>query len=246
MKDVRILPAGGCAVVVEFGNIIDEAVNRRVQTYNRALAESDIPGIAETIPTYRSLTVLYDPFVIRYKPLTESLALLAEELNEESSGTGERNILEIPVAYGGEFGPDIANVAAHAGMSEEETVKIHSGTDYLIYMLGFAPGFTYLGGLDKRLETPRLATPRLLIPAGSVGIAAAQTGIYPVACPGGWQLIGRTPVKMYDAAREDPILPKAGWYMRFVPVSPETYLDIEKEVEAGTFKINIIKTEGAK
>ena len=152
---------------------------------------------------------------------------------EEASAS---RVFEIPVCYGGEYGPDIENIAKHAGLTEEEVIEIHSSKDYLIYMLGFLPGFSYLGGLDERIHTPRLANPRIRIPAGSVGIGGSQTGIYPLDSPGGWQLLGMTPVKTYDPEREDPILFEAGNYIRFVPVSEEEYKQIKEQVENGTYE----------
>lgn len=148
----------------------------------------------------------YDPRVVNYKSLTKRLQkLLKLDVNEEASAS---RVFEIPVCYGGEYGPDIENIAKHAGLTEEEVIEIHSSKDYLIYMLGFLPGFSYLGGLDERIHTPRLANPRIRIPAGSVGIGGSQTGIYPLDSPGGWRLLGMTPVKTYDPEREDPILLK--------------------------------------
>ena len=151
-------------------------------------------------------------------------------------GEGKRKIFEIPVLYGGEYGPDLESIAEHAGLSEGEVIKIHSSQDYLIYMLGFLPGFCYLGGLDERIHTPRLANPRLKIRAGSVGIGGSQTGIYPLDSPGGWQLMGMTPVKTYDPEREVPILVEAGNYIRFVPVDEAEYKRIQAQVEDGSYQ----------
>ena len=150
-----------------------------------------------------------------------------------------RKIVPIPVCYGGEFGPDLANVAQLAGLSEDEVIAIHTERDYLIDMLGFLPGFAYLGGLDERLHTPRLTVPRTRIEPGSVGIGGAQTGIYPLASPGGWQIIGRTPLKPYDPDREEPILYAAGEYLRFVPITPDEYTAIEAQLAAGTYSYGI-------
>lgn len=235
MENVRILPTGDSSVSVEFGNEISEAVNRRVRAYRLALEKAGIPGITETVPTYRSLMIHYDPFVIPYGALQEKLEALLAQTDQVGIPAGL--VLEIPVLYGGEAGPDLAFVAAHAGLSEEEVIRIHSSAEYLIYMLGFTPGFTYLGGMDERIAAPRLTEPRVRIPAGSVGIAGTQTGIYPVDSPGGWQLIGRTPVRMYDPARDKPILPEAGQYIRFFPVTQDEYDRILREVEAGTYTV---------
>ncbi|MBO4290099.1 MAG: 5-oxoprolinase subunit PxpB [Lachnospiraceae bacterium] len=240
MSEIRFLPAGDTAVVAEFGNEISESINRRVHAFAEALNAAPIPGIRELVPTYRSLMIHYDPRVIRYQPLLDALSALSAE-NDASAGGGiSREVLVIPVLYGGEAGPDISNVAEKNGLTEEEVIALHSAPDYRIYMLGFTPGFTYLGGMDPRLETPRLTTPREKIPAGSVGIAGMQTGVYPIDSPGGWQLIGRTPVRFYDPDRAEPILPRAGLYIRFRPVSKEDYLLIQKAAEAGTYQVEHI------
>lgn len=152
--------------------------------------------MTECIPTFRSLLVCYDPLQTGCEALIKKLKKRIKSLDQVSGG--EKRVFNIPVCYGGEFGEDIAFVASHAGLTEQEVIDIHTGRDYLIFMLGFLPGFAYLGDMDKRLHTPRLSNPRTSIPAGSVGIGGEQTGIYPLASPGGWQLIGRTPVKPYD------------------------------------------------
>nr|WP_010647976.1 5-oxoprolinase subunit PxpB [Oceanobacillus massiliensis] len=151
------------------------------------------------------------------------------------------DIVHIPVLYGGESGPELTAVASLNGMTEEEVIAIHSGTDYLIYMMGFIPGFPYLGGMSKRIAAPRLSKPRSEIPAGSVGIAGEQTGIYPLKSPGGWQIIGQTPVKTYDAARQPPILLQAGNYIRFNAIDAEEFESIQAEVEAGNYNPQIEK-----
>ena len=142
-----------------------------------------------------------------------------------------------------EYGPDLGNIAEHAGLSEKEVIEIHSSRDYLIYMLGFLPGFTYLGGLDERIHTPRLANPRIKINAGSVGIGGSQTGIYPLDSPGGWQLMGMTPVKTYDPDRETPILVEAGDYIRFVPIDEQEYKRIKEMVDNGTYECVVHEEE---
>ena len=238
MSKIRFLPAGDSAVVAEFGNEISEAVNRCVHAFAAAVEKSGIPGIRELVPTYRSLMIHYDPRTIRYGELLTALSALSAE--ETADADAERHILVIPVLYGGEAGPDIGNVAEKNGLSPDEVIELHTGTDYRIYMLGFTPGFTYLGGMDPRLETPRLSTPRVKIPAGSVGIAGMQTGVYPIDSPGGWQLIGRTPVPFYDPSRPEPILPKAGWYICFRSVSGEEYKNIEHAVHEGTYRVQHI------
>lgn len=217
----KILPAGDQALVVEFGQEISEELNRKVQILNQKITDRKIEGIVETVPTFRSLLVTYDPAVIGFQKLKQILEKIPADV--DMSGDQGHHVVEIPVCYGGEFGEDLPDVAAHAGLSEEEVIRLHSEKEYNIYMLGFLPGFPYLGGLDPRLHTPRLANPRTKIPAGSVGIGGEQTGIYPLDSPGGWRLIGRTPLKLYDPDREEPFLYQDGDYIRFVPITREEY-----------------------
>ena len=234
MSEVRYLVAGDSAVCVEFGNEISPEINKKIRAFKIAVEKSDIPGIVETVPTYRSLLVHYHPEVIGFKALTEKFDKLMGYLS--SIPIPPPTVIEIPVLYGGEMGPDIENVAEHNHKTVEEVIKIHTSEEYLIYMIGFIAGFPYLGGMSKEIATPRLKSPRVKIEGGSVGIAGEQTGIYPVASPGGWQLIGRTPLKLYDADREKPVLLEAGQYIKFAAVTEEVYKKIEKEVEDGTYK----------
>ena len=198
------------------------------------MREQHIVGVTDIIPAFCSLLINYDPRVISYVEIKERMeAIMRMEIK-----TGERTkrVFEIPVCYGGEFGPDIEHIAKHAGLSVEEVIDIHTSRDYLIYMLGFLPGFTYLGGLDERIHTPRLANPRVRIPAGSVGIGGSQTGIYPMDSPGGWQLMGLTPVKTHDPARKVPILVEAGDYIRFVRIDENEFNRIKELVERGEYQ----------
>ena len=234
MKKAKILTAGDSALLIEFEQKIAPEINAQITAFVHLLKEQHIEGVTDLIPAFASLLINYDPRVIGYKDLKARIEeLLKIEVSEEAS---EARVFEIPVCYGGEYGPDIANIAENAGLSEQEVIDIHCSKDYLIYMLGFLPGFVYLGGLDERIHTPRLANPRISIPAGSVGIAASQTGIYPLNSPGGWQLLGMTPVKTYDPERETPILVEAGDYIRFVPVTDEEFLKIKKQVDDGTYE----------
>lgn len=241
MSEVRYLVAGDSAVCVEFGNEISPEINKKIRAFKIAVEKSEIPGIVETVPTYRSLLVHYRPEVIGFKALTEEFDKLMSSLS--SIPIPSPTVIEIPVLYGGEMGPDIENVAEHNHKTVEEVIKIHTSEEYLIYMIGFIAGFPYLGGMSKEIATPRLKSPRVKIEGGSVGIAGEQTGIYPVASPGGWQLIGRTPLKLYDADREKPVLLEAGQYIKFTAVTEEEYKKIEKEVEDGTYKYVVYDKE---
>jgi inhibitor of KinA len=215
----RLLLAGDSAVVVEFGDEISQKVNRKVLSLADALGESALFGLGELVPTYRSLLVHYDPLHLSY---AEVGAFISEALPKcEERPPLETRVVEVPVVYGGEFGPDIEFVAEHNGLSVQEVITLHSDAAYTVYMLGFTPGFAYLGGMSEAIATPRLETPRTLVPAGSVGIAGEQTGIYPIATPGGWRLIGRTPLELFDPEGDPPTLLRAGDKVRFVPISEE-------------------------
>ncbi len=219
-EDPRFLPAGDQAVVVELGDAIEPQTNRRVHGLMDAIEGAEMPGVFDLVQTYRSILVYYDPMQTSLSALEARVSELYLDL-EDQAVEAPRTV-EIPTLYGGEYGPDLEFVAEHAGLTPREVIDIHSGTDYFVYMMGFSPGFPYLGGLSERLATPRLETPRLEIPAGSVGIAESQTGVYPVASPGGWRLIGRSPVRMFDPEAEPPSRLAAGDYVRFVPIVSET------------------------
>ena len=228
-------PAGDQAVVVEFGNRIDPDVNALVHGTVAALSEAEVDGILEMVPTYRSILIYYDPLQTTPDEIESSIRGLNVEDSEATRG---HRVVEIPTLYGGEHGPDLGFVAENAGMSEAEVIRLHSGTDYLVYTMGFSPGFPYLGGLDAALATPRLQSPRTLIPGGSVGIAEAQTGVYPVASPGGWRLIGRTPVRLFDPDAHPPTVIDAGDRVRFVPIDDAAeYETIDRGVRDGSFSV---------
>jgi len=241
MPDIRILTAGDSALLIEFGKEINPETNRKITAIVQLMREQHIEGIVDVIPAFCSLLINYDPRVLSYEELKERMENLLKI--ETKTETTRKRIFEIPVCYGGEYGPDIDNIAEHAGLSVNEVIKIHSSKDYLIYMLGFLPGFTYLGGLDERIHTPRLASPRLTIRAGSVGIGGSQTGIYPLDSPGGWQLMGLTPVRTYDPERQTPILVEAGDYIRFIPIDEEEFLCIQKLVNKGEYQCVIHEGE---
>lgn len=217
-----ISPVGDCAISIDFGQVIDPKINRQIRQVIEQIKVLQLDGIIELVPTYCALLVQYDAMVYTYSDICRILDPILQESVTDS--VIERvMIVEIPTVYGGEFGPDLGFVASHNHISEDEVVSIHSGTDYLVYMLGFIPGFTYLGGMDPRIATPRLSSPRTLIPAGSVGIAGEQTGTYPSDSPGGWQIIGRTPVTMYDMSKKQAALLQAGDYVRYVPINENEF-----------------------
>ena len=225
----RIIPANDSAILIEFGNSIDYEINAKVYALQAEIERSDLaPSVIEFIPSYRSLLVEYDNTEHTYAELHDQISKVAENIavTKVSTTDGESDVHEIPVAYGGEYGPDLENVANHAGLTSEEVIDIHSGTDYHVFMLGFAPGFPYLGGMDERIACPRLATPRTLVPAGAVGIAEAQTGVYPNPSPGGWQLIGRTPMRLFDVDADPPSAMLPGTKVNFVPISHAQYDEI--------------------
>ena len=226
MENVRFLPCGDQAVTVEWGSTIDEHINRQVHAFARKVEVLSHPAITEVVPTYRSATVHYRPEVLSYEELKHLLAPLAQGSAEEAE---ELPVVEIPVCYGGEYGPDLLEVAQHCSLTPEEVIARHTAPTYRIYMLGFTPGFPYLGGMDPSIAAPRRKEPRIHIPAGSVGIAGEQTGVYPIVSPGGWQLIGRTPLRLFDPQKEQPILLSAGAGIRFVPIDEEAFRKREEK-----------------
>ncbi|MGA3127867.1 MAG: 5-oxoprolinase subunit PxpB [Candidatus Korobacteraceae bacterium] len=235
MQEVRMLKAGEQALVVEFGKEIDPFVNAHVHRLARILAAEMPAHILEMVPTYRSLMVYFDPLVITRETLQDNIAKYLPGLEAVASSSDKTRIVTIPVSYGGDFGPDLDFVANHNAMTEAEVVAIHTSIPYLVYMLGFTPGFPYLGGMSERIATPRLDLPRVKIPAGSVGIAGTQTGIYPIESPGGWRLIGRTPLKLFSPADESPFLFAAGDYLQFAAIGLDEYGALKEQVANGSY-----------
>ncbi len=219
---MRYLLAGDRGLVVEFGCSISPEVNDRVRALATALETAHLPGLVEVVPTYRSLGIQYDPTVIACGDLRERVDALLADLDPQKLPPPK--LVKIPTVYGGRHGPDLPFVAEHAGLSQDEVIRLHSGTLYRVYMIGFAAGFAYLGGLPERLWTPRLASPRLKVPKGSVGIGGSQTGAYPAETPGGWRLIGRTAMPLFDPSREIPTPMQAGDLVQFVPIGEGEYV----------------------
>lgn len=228
----QFLPAGDRGVVVEFGNEVSPAINAQVRSLDAALTAARIPGVVESVPTYRSLGIEYNPSEISYEALQANVRELLEQLDPGVLPPPKR--VRIPTVYGGEYGPDLPFVARHAGLSEAEVIRLHSQSVYHVYMIGFAAGFAYLGGLPERLHTPRLASPRIRVPKGSVGIGGNQTGAYPAETPGGWQLIGRTHLELFDPLQEIPTPMVPGDEVEFIPISEEDYRATSREPSAET------------
>ena len=232
----RFSEAGDRALVVEVGDSIDILTNDRVRSLMLAIEALDAPGIKDLVPSYRSLLIAYDPTRTDHDSLVDIVTGADRELS--SAGIDGPRVVTLPTFYGGDRGPDLAYVAEHAGVTEAEVVDLHSGVDYRVYMIGFAPGFPYLGGLSEKIATPRLDTPRVRIPAGSVGIAESQTGVYPSASPGGWRLIGRTPVRLFEPDRDPPSLVVAGDYIRFSALGSDAeYKAVQSAVGSGDYAL---------
>jgi inhibitor of KinA len=210
----RFVPVGDAAVLIELGHQIDAATNRRVQTIDAWLRRRRPEGIVELVPAYASLLVHYDPLVLS---LAEVRQWADEQIsNAKEISTARPRRIQVPVRYGGVDGPDLEAVAALHNLTAEAVARIHAGRDYTVYMMGFTPGFAYLGSLDPSIAVPRLQSPRTQVPAGSVGITGLQTGIYPIQSPGGWQLIGRTSMQMFDVQADEPFAIAPGDTVRFV------------------------------
>lgn len=227
---MQITPLGDAALMLTLGDSIDESTHRRVQAAWRALATEPLPGVSEVVPAYTTVTVFYDAgkVVAAGAPEADVVEWLSGRVRERlkdppKAAKAKPRSVEVPVCYGGEFGPDLGRVAAQAKVFPDEVVKRHSAAKYLVHLIGFAPGFPYLGGLPKELVTPRHAKPRMAVPAGSVGIGGEQTGIYPQVTPGGWNLIGCTPLRMFRPEQNPPVLLSAGDEVRFKPITAEEF-----------------------
>jgi len=221
--------AGDRGLLVEYGDVIDPDVNNKVRSMAIIMEKESSKSVIETIPTYRSLLIIYDPAITNPTKLEKEILALEERISQIKIPPPDT--VEIPVCYGGEFGPDIQFVADHNSITKDDVIRIHSGAEYQIYMIGFTPGFPFLGGLPKELHTPRLETPRSFVPERSVGIANNQTGIYPLASPGGWQLIGKTPLRLFAPEHSNPFIYKVGDRIKFKPISAEDYVRLAGEVK---------------
>lgn len=224
MGTIRHYPLGDRAIVLSFGDHISEEVNTRIQKVVAYLDTWSKPGVEEYVPAYTTVTIYYDPLTVGYGELSESLADIINNIPDQQSHLDSKK--EIPVYYNG---PDLAYVAQYSGLSIEEVIRIHCERGYLVYMIGFVPGFPYLGGMNSRIATPRKEVPRLKIEAGSVGIAGEQTGVYPIETPGGWQIIGQTPLRLFDMDRDKPSFLEAGDRVSFVAISKEEFDQLRED-----------------
>ncbi|WP_246358685.1 5-oxoprolinase subunit PxpB [Paenibacillus phytorum] len=232
---MKLSPHGESAIRIELGESIDDDIHRKVHGLRDYIEKHPFLGMIECIPAFASVTVLYDPMKVRIlnadhresnnRSSYEIVVSIIEQMASsfEVSNHYEPRIMEIPVCYGGEFGPDLEDVAAHNKIKPDEVIEIHSSGEYLVYMIGFAPGFPYLGGMSERISAPRRSSPRQSIPEGSVGIAGIQTGVYPISTPGGWQLIGRTPLKLFRPSDNPPSLLQSGDIVKFRSISLQEY-----------------------
>lgn len=234
-------PLGDSALIVQFGEGIHQTIHQKVRRLSAMLEEDSFTGFIESVPAYNNLLIYYNPYVVHqshrmnqsncelpfspYQKVCTYMNDLVQKIEEKTFFNARQ--ITIPVLYGGEYGSDLTYVAAYHGLSVEEVIHIHSENEYLVYMIGFAPGFPFLGGMNENIATPRKKTPRLAIAPGSVGIAGKQTGVYPLETPGGWQIIGRTPQRLFLPEISPPTLLQPGDKLRFSPISFEEYMNYE-------------------
>jgi KipI family sensor histidine kinase inhibitor len=231
---VRFLCAGDRALVVEFGDRVDRALSEDVLRLNAIIGANALSGVVETVPTFRSLMVHYDPLVTTRSNLEQAIRGL---LDRDRSPRIDARLWRVPVCYEGEFAPDLTEVARLTGLTPDEVVALHSGTRFHVYMLGFLPGFPYMGDLPQALALPRRADPRLRVPAGSISIATSLTAIYPYESPGGWHLIGATPIRLFDAERPRPALFAPGDAVTFEVVDLASFAAIRQAVENRAYEV---------
>ncbi|RAP25832.1 Allophanate hydrolase 2 subunit 1 [Brevibacillus laterosporus] len=237
---VQILPLGDAAVLVQFKSVGNESaeIYQLVQAFASHIEQHPFPGMIEFVPAFTSVAIYYDPVTVKQisnqKPESTAYEIVLNNVRRLLAGQTSQlevhtRLIEIPVCYGGEYGPDLEEVAKYHQITPEEVIRIHTSAMYKVFMIGFAPGFPYLGGMSAELATPRRASPRLQIPMGSVGIGGEQTGVYPIVTPGGWQLIGRTPLALFRPKQNPPSYLQAGDTVHFRPIIQQEYLEWEGE-----------------
>lgn len=242
MRDIQYVPFGENGIKVVFPNHISQEIHERILKLYQSIKRHAFDPITDVVPSYTVLTVYFNEKLVSFQQMRQKLEYIWEAANEEDHSSSSK-VVTLPTYYGGQEGEDLQQVAKENNLSVEDVIDLHSSRDYLTYMIGFLPGFPYLGGMDERIATPRLEKPRAHVEAGSVGIAGSQTGVYPVASPGGWNIIGQTPVPIVDFTREEPFLIAMGDYIRFRPVPKEEYEDILKRIHNGSYTIEIINKE---
>ncbi|MHA6482716.1 5-oxoprolinase subunit PxpB [Paenibacillus sp. strain BS8-2] len=235
----ELRPLGDSGLLIKLGDRMDESMLAKVTAVTRAIENHSVwSGFIECVPAYASVALYYHPYLVKngrtqsemlddtvFRTVCNRVLAVLDQLDFSQAAREDARIVNIPVHYGGEDGPDLDEVAAIAGMAPDEVVALHSNEMYTVHMIGFTPGFPYLGGMPKAISSPRRAVPRMLIPPGSVGIAGGQTGIYPIGTPGGWQIIGRTPMALFRPEQSQPSLLRSGDRIRFVPITKEQYED---------------------
>jgi len=234
MDQPRLLPSGDTVLVLEYGDKIDWRISRHVNALNRRLRDEPIEGVIETVPTFRSLAVHYDPDVVGFETLGAKLSQLSERIEGDDTQT---RLWRIPGCYDAEFGPDLAELGERADLSAQQVVDCHASTQYLVYMMGFLPGFAYMGDVPEPLVQPRRETPRTRVPAGSIAVATSMTAVYTLESPGGWHILGRTPLIFFDLEQEYPALLSPGDRVVFEPVSREAFETINSQVTSGRYRL---------
>ncbi|MDQ6422557.1 5-oxoprolinase subunit PxpB [Paenibacillus sp. LHD-117] len=237
--EFKLQPLGDCGLLITLGDVMNEMTLAKVSAVTERLeAQSTWAGFVECVPAYASVALYYNPYLVSlnrrpdeardetvYQTVSNRVRAVLIGMPFGSADGRALRTVRIPVCYGGDYGPDLGEVAAHAGLTTEEVVALHSGGKYTVYMIGFAPGFPYLGGMPETIAAPRRTAPRTIIPAGSVGIAGGQTGVYPIGTPGGWQIIGRTPMPLFRPRHSRPSLLEGGDRVEFVPITREQFED---------------------
>lgn len=234
MTETRLLASGDTVLVLEFGDTIDWRISRRVNALDRRLRRAPIAGVVETVPTFRSLAVHYDPDTISFDALGEQLCAMAEAVE---AGEDRTRLWRIPGCYDAEFGPDLQAVGEKAGLTPDQVVECHASHAYIVYMMGFLPGFPYMGNVPDAIALPRLETPRTRVPKGSIAIATSMTAVYTLESPGGWHILGRTPIRFFDVADPSPALLSPGDKVIFEPVSRDVFERITAQVAAGEYAL---------
>lgn len=231
---MRFLPSGDSALTVEFGERIDRRLSELVLELDHAIARAELPGVVETVPTFRSLLIHFDPLRTDCDSLRDALATLS---HGEAKGSEPSRLWKIPVCYEDDCAPDLEDVARATGLTASQVIERHAGEAYHVYMVGFLPGYPYMGDVPEELRLPRMENPRTHVPPGSVAIATAMTAIYPINSPGGWHLIGNTPIQLFDPFREDPALLSPGDTVRFEPISGREHARLRDLVASKAYEV---------